>query len=57
MSIAACALLIEMNGTPQMSFQFTKAYAGYFVVALIALVLGCVVWILIRTCARRASRE
>jgi hypothetical protein len=55
MSITECA--IALQATPQTSHQFTKAYAGYFVVALTALVLGFVVWILIRTCAKRSSNR
>jgi hypothetical protein len=57
MSITECAILLQTSNSPQTSHQFTKAYAGYFVVALTALVLGFVVLILIRTCARRSTNR
>ena len=57
MSITECAILLQTSNSPQTSHQFTKAYAGYFVIALTALVLGLVVWILISTCARRSTNR
>ncbi len=57
MSITACALVVQTSATPQTNHQITQAYAGYFVIALVAVVLGFVVLMLVRANPRGTSKR
>jgi hypothetical protein len=57
MSIAACVLVLQDTGHAQMNNQWTQAYAGYIAIAIAALVVALVVWIIIRGSARRKSGQ
>lgn len=55
MSIAEFASVLQTNG--KLSQNTNSPTAEYFVIALVAIVLGMVVLILVRTNARRSSKR
>jgi hypothetical protein len=54
MSIMECVAAMQFNGPESQSSN--PHAAGYFVIAVIAVVMGFMVWIFIRSSARRSKQ-